>query len=110
MCLLLYVANTRCEFSIYNPYRNYELHASSCYKYNNYFRIFQALEINTVAGVFLMLFLGILIGIIILILEHLVFKYYLPGLRQKPKESIWKNRNLMFLSQVRYEWKVPNAL
>jgi ionotropic glutamate receptor NMDA 3A len=64
------------------------------------FVLFQALEIYTVAGVFLMLFLGILVGVVILVLEHLVFKYYLPKLRSKPNTSMWKNRNLMFLSQV----------
>ena len=60
----------------------------------------QPLEIQTVAGVFLMLTLGIFIGIIILLLEHIVYRYALPSLRTKPKDSLWRNRNLMFFSQV----------
>lgn len=60
----------------------------------------QALEISTVGGVFLMLTLGIGVGIFLLFLEHLVYRYALPTLRTKPKESRWRNRNLMFFSQV----------
>ncbi|XP_064118595.1 glutamate receptor ionotropic, NMDA 3A-like [Macrobrachium nipponense] len=64
----------------------------------------QALDISTVAGVFLALTLGIGVGLIILILEHLVYRYVLPSLRTKPKESVWRNRNLMFLSQKLYRF------
>lgn len=60
----------------------------------------QALEIRTVAGVFLMLTLGIGVGLAILLLEHMVYRYALPSLRTKPRESMWRNRNLMFFSQV----------
>ncbi|XP_069947292.1 uncharacterized protein [Cherax quadricarinatus] len=64
----------------------------------------QALEFSTVGGVFLMLTLGIGIGFFLLILEHVVYRYALPSLRTKPKESIWRNRNLMFFSQKLYKF------
>ncbi|MPC27562.1 Glutamate receptor ionotropic, NMDA 3A [Portunus trituberculatus] len=64
----------------------------------------QALEISTVGGVFLMLTLGIGVGIFLLFLEHLVYRYALPTLRTKPKESVWRNRNLMFFSQKLYKF------
>ncbi|XP_071516323.1 glutamate receptor ionotropic, NMDA 3A-like [Panulirus ornatus] len=64
----------------------------------------QALEISTVAGVFLMLTLGIGLGFFLLILEHVVYRYVLPSLRTKPKESLWRNRNLMFFSQKLYKF------
>ncbi|XP_045593274.2 uncharacterized protein [Procambarus clarkii] len=64
----------------------------------------QALEISTVGGVFLMLTLGIGIGFFLLILEHVVYRYALPSLRTKPKESLWRNRNLMFFSQKLYKF------
>lgn len=47
-----------------------------------------------------MLGLGVLIGCLILLSEHLFYKYTLPSLRKKPKSSIWKSRNVMFFSQV----------
>lgn len=58
------------------------------------------LTVKAVAGVFLMLFFGLVIGSFILLIEHFVFKYILPSLRKKPKECFWKSPNLMFFSQV----------
>ena len=60
----------------------------------------EPLTVRGVAGVFLMLTIGILVGIIILLAEHFTFKYLLPGLRKKPKDCFWKSPNLMFFSQV----------
>ncbi|RWS26698.1 glutamate receptor ionotropic: NMDA 3A-like protein, partial [Leptotrombidium deliense] len=57
------------------------------------------LSVRAVAGVFIMLGCGLLVGIIILISEHIVFKYALPNLRKSPKEGFWKSPNLMFFSQ-----------
>ncbi|CAM1309019.1 GRIN3A (predicted) [Pycnogonum litorale] len=64
----------------------------------------QALTPNAVAGVFMMLGCGFLVGVLILSLEHLVFKYYLPRLRKKSKKSFWKSPNLMFFSQKLYRF------
>ncbi|KAK3858689.1 hypothetical protein Pcinc_035138 [Petrolisthes cinctipes] len=64
----------------------------------------QALEVSTVGGVFVMLTLGIGVGFILLVLEHIVYRYALPSLRTKPKESVWRNRNLMFFSQKLYKF------
>lgn len=47
-----------------------------------------------------MLGLGVVVGCLILLSEHLFYKYTLPSLRKKPKTSIWKSRNVMFFSQV----------
>ena len=63
------------------------------------------LTVRAEAGVFLMLAFGICVGILILFAEHFVFKYCLPGLRRKGKDSYWKTPNLMFFSQVRGDWR-----
>ncbi|XP_067136864.1 glutamate receptor ionotropic, NMDA 3A-like isoform X2 [Centruroides vittatus] len=62
------------------------------------------LGVGAVAGVFIMLGVGHLVGILILFIEHMVFKYALPILRKKPDECIWKNLNLMFFSQKLYRF------
>lgn len=60
--------------------------------------------IAAVAGVFLLLSLGMVMGVIILILEHWFYKFILPSLRLKPKGTIWKSRNIMFFSQKLYRF------
>lgn len=52
------------------------------------------------AGVFCLLGLGMILGVLILIFEHLFYKYTLPILRHKPKGTVWRSRNIMFFSQV----------
>ena len=61
----------------------------------------QPLGVPAVAGVFILLGFGILAGCLILVLEHLVYKYALPGLRRQSKGTIWRSPNMMFFSQVR---------
>lgn len=63
-----------------------------------------ALGVRSVAGVFIMLGCGLMAGIILLFLEHFVFRYFLPKLRLSSKRSAWKSPNLMFFSQVRCRW------
>lgn len=58
------------------------------------------LGVDAFLGVFLMLGCGILAGVVILCLEHAFYHYALPKLRQKPPDSIWRNQNMMFVSQV----------
>lgn len=58
------------------------------------------LGVAAVAGVFLLLGLGMVVGVLILILEHLFYRYTLPVLRHQPKGTIWRSRNIMFFSQV----------
>lgn len=60
--------------------------------------------VAAVAGVFLLLGLGMVMGVVILILEHWFYKYTLPSLRLKPKGTIWKSRNIMFFSQKLYRF------
>jgi glutamate receptor ionotropic, NMDA 3A len=74
-----------------------------CYRDEDHIEIVQPrpLGVAAVAGVYLMLGLGMILGILILIFEHLFFKYYLPILRTQPKGSVWRSRNVMFFSQVR---------
>lgn len=60
-----------------------------------------ALGVRSVAGVFIMLGCGLLAAVLLLFLEHLVFRYFLPKLRLSSKRSAWKSPNLMFFSQVR---------
>ena len=52
------------------------------------------------AGSFVMLCVGIFVGVMILFLEHAIFRWVVPGLRQKPNSSKWKSVHLMFFSQV----------
>nr|XP_042907088.1 glutamate receptor ionotropic, NMDA 3A isoform X1 [Parasteatoda tepidariorum] len=57
------------------------------------------LSLKAVAGVFIMLVIGLLVGIFILVIEHAVFKYALPELRKMPPDRFWRSRNVMFFSQ-----------
>jgi hypothetical protein len=50
----------------------------------------------------MMLCFGMIVGTVILLTEHFVFKYILPSLRMKSKDCFWKSPNLMFFSQVSY--------
>ncbi|XP_017880091.1 uncharacterized protein LOC108624962 isoform X2 [Ceratina calcarata] len=62
------------------------------------------LGVVSVAGVFCLLGLGVVLGAIILAGEHLFYKYTLPKLRHKPDDSIWRSRNVMFFSQKLYRF------
>ncbi|GFR13691.1 glutamate receptor ionotropic, NMDA 2A [Trichonephila clavata] len=64
----------------------------------------QPLSLRSVAGVFLMLLLGGAFGVLILFIEHAVFKHALPELRKKPQECFWKSPNVMFFSQKLYRF------
>lgn len=65
---------------------------------------FCGVGVEAVAGVFLLLGMGMLAGVIILIFEHWFYKYALPSLRLKPKGTVWKSRNIMFFSQKLYRF------
>lgn len=58
------------------------------------------LGVAAVTGVFILLGVGMVMGCLILLVEHLFFRYTLPALREKPKGSVWRSRNIMFFSQV----------
>ncbi|XP_072141381.1 glutamate receptor ionotropic, NMDA 1-like [Dermacentor andersoni] len=62
------------------------------------------LGVRAVAGLFLMLLVGLLAGSLVLIIEHLVFRYALPGLRARSRNCFWKSPNLMFFSQKLYRF------
>lgn len=62
------------------------------------------LGVAAVAGVFLLLLAGMMLGVLILIVEHLFYKYTLPSLRHKPKGTVWRSRNIMFFSQKLYRF------
>ncbi|XP_066598588.1 uncharacterized protein [Prorops nasuta] len=62
------------------------------------------LGVASVAGVFCLLGMGVLLGGIILAGEHLFYKYTLPRLRHRPEDSIWRSRNVMFFSQKLYRF------
>lgn len=64
------------------------------------------LGVAAVTGVFILLGVGMALGCLILLIEHLFFRYTLPILRNKPKGSVWRSRNIMFFSQVSYENKI----
>ncbi|KAL3268123.1 hypothetical protein HHI36_007250 [Cryptolaemus montrouzieri] len=61
------------------------------------------LGVRAVTGVFILLGLGVALGLLILLVEHLFFRYTLPLLREKPKGSVWRSRNIMFFSQKEHE-------
>ncbi|XP_017780096.1 PREDICTED: uncharacterized protein LOC108565254 [Nicrophorus vespilloides] len=62
------------------------------------------LGVAAVTGVFILLGFGMIMGLLILLVEHLFFRYTLPILREKPKGSIWRSRNIMFFSQKLYRF------
>ncbi|CAH1154324.1 unnamed protein product [Phaedon cochleariae] len=62
------------------------------------------LGVAAVTGVFILLGVGIALGLLILLVEHLFFRYTLPMLRDKPKGSVWRSRNIMFFSQKLYRF------
>ncbi|XP_030021553.1 uncharacterized protein LOC115441093 isoform X2 [Manduca sexta] len=62
------------------------------------------LGVAAVAGVFILLGVGMIVGCLILIFEHLFYKYTLPVLRHQPKGTIWRSRNIMFFSQKLYRF------
>nr|CAD7408508.1 unnamed protein product [Timema cristinae] len=57
-----------------------------------------------IPGVFLLLGLGMVLGCLILLFEHLFYRYTLPILRHQPKGTIWRSRNIMFFSQKLYRF------
>lgn len=59
------------------------------------------LEVQHHAGLFVLLTVGILLGIIVLLLEHAAFKVFVPYFRATPGNSCWRSSHVMFLSQVR---------
>nr|XP_012150507.1 PREDICTED: uncharacterized protein LOC100880472 isoform X3 [Megachile rotundata]XP_012150509.1 PREDICTED: uncharacterized protein LOC100880472 isoform X4 [Megachile rotundata] len=62
------------------------------------------LGVASVAGVFCLLGMGVVLSTIILAGEHLFYKYTLPRLRHRPEDSIWRSRNVMFFSQKLYRF------
>ncbi|PSN52890.1 hypothetical protein C0J52_03006 [Blattella germanica] len=62
------------------------------------------LGVAAVAGVFILLGLGMVLGCLILLFEHLFYRYTLPILRHQPKGTIWRSRNIMFFSQKLYRF------
>ncbi|CAG2067714.1 unnamed protein product, partial [Timema podura] len=64
------------------------------------------LGVASVAGVFLLLGLGMVLGCLILLFEHLFYRYTLPILRHQPKGTIWRSRNIMFFSQIFEQFKI----
>ncbi|GIX82084.1 uncharacterized protein CEXT_776161 [Caerostris extrusa] len=51
-----------------------------------------------------MLLVGVGVGVLILVMEHVMFRYALPYLRKRPKDCIWRSPNLMFFSQKLYRF------
>ncbi|XP_053686430.1 uncharacterized protein LOC128735972 [Sabethes cyaneus] len=76
----------------------------ACFKIDRELGQPKPLGVAAVAGVFLLLSLGVVLGLLILIFEHLFYKYTLPILRHQPKNTIWKSRNIMFFSQKLYRF------
>nr|XP_024214944.1 glutamate receptor ionotropic, NMDA 3A-like [Halyomorpha halys] len=76
----------------------------ACYTVDNDMSQPKPLGVSAVAGVFLLLGLGLVMGFVILMVEHLFYKYTLPILRHKPKGTIWRSRNIMFFSQKLYRF------
>uniref|UniRef100_A0A2C9M177 Uncharacterized protein n=1 Tax=Biomphalaria glabrata TaxID=6526 RepID=A0A2C9M177_BIOGL len=48
---------------------------------------------------FVMLCVGFGVGALVLVLEHIVYKFLVPYIRQCPEESTWRSVHLMFFSQ-----------
>ncbi|XP_070196560.1 uncharacterized protein [Littorina saxatilis] len=50
-------------------------------------------------GLFLILLSAVFVSILLLFLEHLAYKFFIPWCRSKPANSFWKTENLAFFSQ-----------
>lgn len=59
------------------------------------------IDVEQYRGVYLYLGLGIIAAILVLFVEHYLYKWTIPFLRSKPRKSNWKSLRLMFISQVR---------
>lgn len=59
-----------------------------------------SIDIYQYKGVYAYLGLGLLAAILVLFIEHWLYKWTIPWLRAKPKKSQWKDLKLMFISQV----------
>ncbi|CAG5122084.1 unnamed protein product, partial [Candidula unifasciata] len=57
------------------------------------------LEVTHHAGLFVMLCVGIGIGVLVLLLEHVIYKFLVPYIRKSPASSRWRSIHLMFVSQ-----------
>jgi hypothetical protein len=52
------------------------------------------------AGLYLLLVVGIFVCVVLMFLEHAVFKWIVSYWRRKPSKSFWKSPSMMFWSQV----------
>ncbi|XP_071117888.1 glutamate receptor ionotropic, NMDA 3A-like isoform X1 [Haliotis cracherodii] len=57
------------------------------------------LEVQHHAGLFVMMSVGIIIGIIVCFVEHAVYKWLVPRFRASPGDSQWKSSHMLFFSQ-----------
>ncbi|GFO39927.1 glutamate receptor ionotropic, nmda 3a [Plakobranchus ocellatus] len=57
------------------------------------------LEVAHHAGLFVMMCVGVGIGILVLLLEHVTYKFLVPYIRNCPMDSAWRSTHLMFFSQ-----------
>ncbi|RUS80206.1 hypothetical protein EGW08_012031 [Elysia chlorotica] len=57
------------------------------------------LEVTHHAGLFVMMCVGVGVGVLVLLLEHLIYKFLVPYIRNCPRDSRWRSTHLMFLSQ-----------
>ncbi|XP_058457462.1 glutamate receptor ionotropic, NMDA 3A-like isoform X7 [Malaya genurostris] len=76
----------------------------ACFKLDRDIGQPKPLGVRAVAGVFLLLGFGMILGLLILVFEHVFYKYALPVLRHQPKNTVWKSRNIMFFSQKLYRF------
>lgn len=58
------------------------------------------IDVDQYKGVYLYLGLGIIAAILVLFVEHYLYKWTIPYLRNKSGKSEWKSLKLMFISQV----------
>ena len=57
-------------------------------------------SLNHTGGLFLVLLVAVGVSLLVLVFEHVVYFVLLPRLKKMPNNSIWKNRNIEFFSQV----------
>ncbi|GFR95045.1 glutamate receptor ionotropic, NMDA 3A [Elysia marginata] len=51
------------------------------------------------AGLFVMMCVGVGVGVLVLLLEHVTYKFLVPYIRNCPMDSRWRSTHLMFFSQ-----------
>lgn len=70
----------------------------------------ESMNFDKHAGLYLLLVVGIFLCILLMFVEHAVFKWIVSYWRRKPSKSFWKSPSMMFWSQVSIWHCLPESV